>query len=132
MLSFLRALVVDSDASARRAMIDKLSPQGFDCVEAHDGVEALHQASEDGIDLVVTALELPRLSGSQLIDLVRRGVFGAIPPPVIVCATQLNHASNVIWSASDIALAAISKPVKNAELEDALATIFDDLQLRGA
>lgn len=80
----LRALVVDGDERVRRTCSALLHELGCDSVEAADGVEAVQNASERGIDFILTSSILDRLSASELVHLTRRGVFGSPPPPVIV------------------------------------------------
>jgi CheY-like chemotaxis protein len=63
-------LVVDDDAFMRRAMARVLRLEGFDVLEAEDGVGALEAlGSGYPVGLVVTDVVMPRLGG---IDLARR------------------------------------------------------------
>lgn len=87
-MNALQALVVTSDISRRAFFRTALEACGIDCHEAHDGIDALKLASDYGIDLVVTALTMPRLDGLELLELTRRGVFGNNPPPIIICISS--------------------------------------------
>lgn len=90
-MNALRALVVAGEDNQRQFLRATLETCGIDCSEAHDGIDALKFASDYGIDLVVTAIHLPRLGGLELLDLTRRGVFGNNSPPVIVCIGPLDN-----------------------------------------
>lgn len=87
----MRALIVSPDTVARQQVAHLLDECGFDSVEAADGISALHFASHDGIDLIVTDVRLSRIDGPQFLDIVTDGAFGASPPPVIMCATFLHE-----------------------------------------
>ena len=63
-------------------MAQLLDTFGFDSVDAHDGVSAMHFASDDGIDLIVADVRLPKLDGPMLLDITIEGAFGARPPPL--------------------------------------------------
>jgi DNA-binding response OmpR family regulator len=123
-MALLRALIVDGDIATRIEIAAMLSPQEFECVEAKDGVEALQWASDDGIDLVIADLDTPKISGLELIGLIRRGVFGAHPPPVIICATHLVYEAFVIRPEPDFAIHVIHKPVVMADLMEAVELVF--------
>ena len=90
-MNLLRALLVSQDDAARRDVAQLLSDYSFDCVQAADGIAALHFASRDGIDLIVTDVRLLKMDGPQFLDIVTDGAFGAKPPPVIMCASFLHE-----------------------------------------
>ncbi len=67
-----RVLVVDDSRLSREAGVRLLSAAGYQSVAAEDGWEAWEVLSERRFDAVVTALEMPRLDGFQLIARIRR------------------------------------------------------------
>jgi DNA-binding NarL/FixJ family response regulator len=85
----MRALVIGGDRTTRAHWRLVLEGEAFDMLEADSGVAALHQASTDGADLIVIAGGVGAISEAELLVLVRRGLFGAWPPPVIVHAPQI-------------------------------------------
>jgi two-component system chemotaxis response regulator CheY len=87
-LTLLRALVVDHSEPQRRRLSALLRHEGFDCSGAGDGIEALQHASVYKFDLIVTDVQMPRMGGYELIDLIGRGAFGNAPPPIIVCSDE--------------------------------------------
>jgi FixJ family two-component response regulator len=67
-----RVLIVEDDASMRRATGRLLRAAGFHCVE-YDSAEALLRSEDlDAWDCLVTDIRLPGLSGFALLDTVRR------------------------------------------------------------
>lgn len=67
-----RVLVVDDSRLAREAGVRMLVASGYQAVAAEDGWDAWELLSERRFDAVVTALEMPRLDGFQLIARIRR------------------------------------------------------------
>ena len=65
-------LVVDDSRPSRDAGVGLLAAAGYQSVAAEDGREAWEILSERRFDAVVTALEMPRLDGFQLIARIRR------------------------------------------------------------
>lgn len=60
-----RILVADDDESSRERISSPLRRDGCEIVTAADGEEALERFREGPVDLVVLALELPRLDGLE-------------------------------------------------------------------
>jgi PAS domain S-box-containing protein len=63
-----KILLVEDDDSVRELAREILEMNGYDVVEAGDGVEALHvfEAQEGTIDLLVTDLVMPKMGGRDL------------------------------------------------------------------
>jgi len=71
-LSGLRVLVVDDSREIREFVISfVLEPNGFDAVEAADGAEGVRKVLKGGIDLVLLDLEMPRMTGFEVLDALR-------------------------------------------------------------
>ena len=63
--------MVDDDEAVRTLVAGYLCVLGFDVRAAGDGIEALRVMDEDTFDLVVTDHEMPRLTGVELIRVLR-------------------------------------------------------------
>jgi len=61
-------LLVEDEEAVRRAMVEFLRLQGYNVIEARDGVDALEQARDHQakIDLLVTDVVMPNMSGGEL------------------------------------------------------------------
>jgi hypothetical protein len=80
----MRALVIAQDpeviVSWRRALADRRIEQ----VKAANVLEAIRFGTPVGFDLIVITACPGEISPVEFIALVNRGLFGAVPPPVIV------------------------------------------------
>jgi two-component system response regulator MprA len=86
-------LVVDDDVAIRSTLADCLVLEGYDVVEAADGVEALqivHEMPNPPL-LVLLDLMMPRMTGEELLEVLR--TEGRIPelPVVVLTATSPSH-----------------------------------------
>ncbi len=70
-----RILVVEDDGSARSALVDLLTEEGFDVSQAGTGAEAL-AALDPGPALAVVDYQLPDIDGATLIRTIRARVPG--------------------------------------------------------
>lgn len=81
-----RILVVDDDRRVLELLEIAFSNQGFRVLMASDGDEAVRSAAQDQPDLVVLDVRLPRRSGLDVCELLRRDHPDAAFPIVIVSA----------------------------------------------
>jgi CheY-like chemotaxis protein len=65
-------LVVDDDQSVRESVAISLMAAGYDVVAAEDGFRALSQLKKKLPDLVLSDLDMPGMSGFELLSVVRR------------------------------------------------------------
>ena len=77
-----RILVVDDSKENREFIIDYiLKPNGFEVIEARDGVEGMELARSQSPDLILLDLQMPRLDGMGVLQALRRE---NLPIPVIL------------------------------------------------
>jgi CheY-like chemotaxis protein len=74
-----RVLVVDGDADLRRLLRARLERLGVVCLEAGDGERAVEQAREEPPDLILLDVQLPRLDGFEVVDMLRQGKLRGTP-----------------------------------------------------
>jgi putative two-component system response regulator len=67
-----RVIVVDDEESVRQMLARILNRSGYSCDVASDGVEALQAIRENEYDLVLTDMDMPGVSGLDLIMQVAR------------------------------------------------------------
>ncbi|MEX2394922.1 MAG: response regulator transcription factor [Actinomycetota bacterium] len=134
-----RALVVDDDAQILRALRTTLRVQGYEVLEASDGMSALAVAAASEPDLVVLDLGLPDLDGTEVIRRLR--AWSQVPVIVLsVRDTQDQKVEAFDLGADDY----VTKPFGMEELlarmravtrrsrgEDDIQTIlrFDELEI---
>jgi DNA-binding response OmpR family regulator len=64
-------IVVDSDHTARKRLVDGLAARGFGAGGAASGLAGVEQALHEACDAVVAALPLPDLSVGQFLTMLR-------------------------------------------------------------
>ena len=67
-----RILVVDDDESTRECIAELLASQGYEVATAEDGFDALLQLTATPPDVVISDLNMPNMSGFELLPVVRR------------------------------------------------------------
>jgi CheY-like chemotaxis protein len=120
----LRALILDPDRAARRQVAKILVECGFDSVAAADGGSALRFGASDGIDLIVADSRLPELAGAKLVEYVRSGAFGVIPPPLIILSASPADAEAWIGTPVPAGVAVLEKPFTSIAFAAALNAAF--------
>ena len=75
-----RILIVDDDPIVAESLSDFLKIEGFDCVTACDGREAM-AVLDDGsseVGIVITDVHMPRCDGLELLKHVRRNCHSVV------------------------------------------------------
>lgn len=68
----MKILIVDDKASIRAAMRTILAGLGLsDITEAVDGEDAWYRVNDESFDLIVSDMEMPRMTGLELLRAVR-------------------------------------------------------------
>ena len=70
--STCRILVVDDDSSVRESVAMSLTAAGHNVVVAHNGFGALSKLRKSLPDVVVSDLDMPEMSGFELLSVIRR------------------------------------------------------------
>lgn len=122
-----RVLVVEDDAALSEVVCTFLGDEGYACVPAFSGTEALLLAERAGekdrpFDLVILDLMLPGVPGEELIGCLRAV---GVAVPVIVTSAR----SAVTDRVSLLRLGASDYLVKPFDLDELLARV--EVQLRG-
>ena len=122
-----RVLVVEDDAALSEVVCTFLGDEGYTCVSAFSGTEALLLAERAGeknqpFDLVILDLMLPGMPGEELIGRLRAG---GVVAPVIVTSAK----SAVTDRVALLRLGASDYLVKPFDLDELLARV--EVQLRG-
>jgi CheY-like chemotaxis protein len=81
-----RILVADDDPQMRRLIKSVLQREGFDVLEAVDGLDALDAVERGGVDLVILDLEMPRLDGLGVLEELRAQIRTASLPVIVLTA----------------------------------------------
>ncbi len=113
-----KILVAEDSLSARRRLVEKLLPYGFDITEASDGVEALNFTRTTTFDAVFSDLEMPGLNGFELLTAIKNDPRTPDKPVVIV--TSRDEPETKAKAHELGADGFLSKPVSDATIETML------------
>ena len=117
-----RCLIVDDEPRLRQVLMRLMESDGFSCVEAGSGVDALHIL--DGglpVTLVLTDLRMPQMDG---IELLRR-VKAQWPDIAVVMITAV---ADVEVAVSCLASGAMDYLTKPFHLEEVRARVRQSLE----
>src|SRR5213078_602728 len=67
-----KIVVVDDDATMREALRETLAGEGYAVLAVDNAIQAIAELEKQEADLVLADLTLPRVSGLELLDSVRR------------------------------------------------------------
>ena len=110
-----RVLVADDSPMMRQFIVLALQRiPGLQFEEVSDGVAALKMMAEQKFDLLITDLNMPLMSGSKLISLLRRDAAYQKLPIIIVTTegSELTRQRAMQAGANEY----ITKPLQTAEL----------------
>lgn len=122
-----KILVADPDPEVLDLVAHQvLEPQGYQVATALDGPSALQVALRLTPDIIITALELPGLSGRDLMTALRSQGFESV-----VIATGAKGAETAAMQAFRLgAKDYLTKPLREAELTASIDRALQELRLR--
>lgn len=82
-----KILAVDDSISIRKSISFVLSQEGYEVIEAVDGVDGLAKAKEDKFNLVITDINMPNMDGIEMIKQLRQ-TDGYKFTPIIALTTE--------------------------------------------
>jgi CheY-like chemotaxis protein len=117
-----KVLLVDDEDMLRKVMKDLLEREGYNVVEARDGVEALDQVDRHGPDIIVLDLNLPGLDGYGVLSHLRsRPATAGIPVVVLTARGDEENEVRVFEHGADDFL---SKPFRARALSARLSAVL--------
>jgi len=102
-----KILVVEDDAAIRAVIRELLETADFAVTTASDGIEALERLRQEGFDLMLCDVWMPRLSG---LDLLRSLRVEAKTPPRVLVMTADDTPETVLRALREQAYQYIAKP----------------------
>ena len=114
----LRVLIADADSQLRTLVQRDLTHQGYFVVPAADGSEALTCLQNNLLDVIVTAIDLPKHDGIQVLRAAREKSH---PLPVIL----LTDADNIAPAANGVRTGAFDYLVKPLAETSQLAILIE-------
>ncbi|MGV0950239.1 MAG: response regulator [Azonexus sp.] len=121
-------LIIDDSAVTRKVIKRAIAMTGLELnevFEAQDGIEALAILRENWIDLAFLDLNMPRMSGTELVAKMEEDhLLDSIP--VIVVTSDRNQPRLAELERRGVR-AHLSKPFRPEELRDVMAQVFTNL-----
>src|SRR5438105_274386 len=102
-------LVVDDNEMNRDMLSRRLERKGFSVRAAADGAGALQAVAQGGIDLVLLDIEMPGLSGMDVLRTLRR-TYTSLDLPIVM-ATARTDSQDVVQALEDGANDYVTKPL---------------------
>lgn len=87
-----KVLLVEDDNNLREIYQARLQAEGYDIVAARDGEEALVIAKQEQPDLIISDVMMPRVSGFEMLDILRN--TEGIKDPKVIMLTALGQADD--------------------------------------
>jgi CheY-like chemotaxis protein len=87
-----KVLLVEDDNNLREIYQARLQAEGYDIVSAKDGEEALVIAKQEQPDLIISDVMMPRVSGFEMLDILRN--TEGLKDPKVIMLTALGQADD--------------------------------------
>jgi CheY-like chemotaxis protein len=117
-----RILVVEDDEKSRRLLCDVLAYHGYEVVAAESGEQGLAEAIARAPDAALLDIQLPGISGFEVLAALRSGAAGERLPAVAVTASVMDQDRRRIFAAGFDAY--VAKPVNIRQLIDTLQRLL--------
>ncbi len=111
-----RILIVDDNKPLNDLVGEMLAKEGFDCIQAFDGVEAIDVFNENRPEAVILDLNLLNLPGLEVL----RKIKATSPFTVVIILTADSNKQNAVMALKLGADGYLTKPVQRGELLAAL------------
>ena len=100
-------LVVDDEKHIREGLVAALSMDGYDGLQASDGDEAWKIINSTPVDMVITDLRMPGMSGSELL----KKIYSTYPTIPVVVLTGHGTIEDAVEAMQNGAVDFLTKPV---------------------
>jgi CheY-like chemotaxis protein len=84
----MKILIVDDDKVMLSVVSKRLKDKGYDVIATNNGVEVLRIITEAQIDLIISDVMMPLISGFTLITMLKNFYFNNIPVILMSACSQ--------------------------------------------
>lgn len=122
----MKILLADDDVNLRNGLVNFLQREGFDIVPVSNGKQALEAATQNRFDLIISDVQMPEMSGLELLENLKKKNIQA---PIIIItafATVENAVKAMQIGADDY----VTKPLNLLELKIRIDKIQKSLDMR--
>ncbi|HUL04325.1 MAG TPA: HD domain-containing phosphohydrolase [Gemmatimonadales bacterium] len=121
----MQVLVVDDEPRLRRVMVRLLAGEGFTCLEAGSGTEALAVMEKDPVPLVISDLRMPEMDGVTLL----REIIARWPDTAMIMVTAVAEVESAVACLQLGALDYVAKPFHLDEVRARVTQALDKRRL---
>ncbi len=116
-------LLIDDEDLLQELMEHALSPEGYDILKASDGEAGIAMARQHLPDLIITDMSMPKMTGWQMIEALRRDEKTAAIPILALSAhrTAEDHSAGYAAGVTDYE----EKPVNMARLKSKIVKLLN-------
>lgn len=118
----VRVLIVEDTADTRALLKAVFEAEGYEVLEAADGIEAVEVALAELPDAIIMDMSLPRIDGTTAVKLIRREP-ALSETPVVACTAH----NKWEWRGKSIVAgcdAFVTKPIDLTQLRSVLAQLL--------
>ena len=119
----ITCLVVDDEPRLRQVLLHLMRGDGFHCLEASNGVEAVELLERNQVQLLMSDMRMPRMDGTELLRTVRE----RWPDTAVVMITAV---ADVEVAVSCLSMGAMDYLTKPFHLEEVRARVRQALEKR--
>lgn len=109
-------LIVDDEEAFRQGLSMGLTMEGYEVLEAKDGLEGLDIAARQVPDLIITDVQMDNMNGFMMLEELRRNEVTSLIPAILMTGASVTAGA---WQAGG-ALEYLEKPFS---LEDLLRVV---------
>ncbi|MCG2659030.1 MAG: response regulator [Kiritimatiellae bacterium] len=116
-----KILLVEDEPEFRLALRMRLEANGYDIIEADDGIKGLDAVRQQNPDLIILDVMLPRMNGFKVARLLKYSAkYKNVP---LMMLTVMSQASDRKMGQAVGADAYLTKPYQPQELLDTISTL---------
>ena len=118
-------LIVDDEKNYRLVLEALLAPEGYEILTAENGSEGLDLILESDLDLVITDMKMPGMSGMDLLEEAKKNK----PDLPVIMMTAFGTIEMAVEAMKKQAYDYITKPFKNEELKLTIKKALENYRL---
>jgi CheY-like chemotaxis protein len=117
-----KLLLAEDDPASRELLADILKMQGYQVVEAEDGQAALEKIAEEGPDLVLLDIQMPKLDGLGVVRQLRQNPrFTSLPVVAVTSYAMRGDREKALDAGFD---AYLTKPIDASRIRETVERLL--------
>ncbi len=109
----MKILIVDDNKLTLKALEHNLNAEGYDTLIAENGFHAIELIQKEKVDLIVSDIMMPNISGLELLNLLKQFYFNNTP---VILISSLDNGEMISRSLELGAIDFITKPIDFKQL----------------